>query len=171
MNAFQIYPLTTQIRIRISMTYSDYIASQLTITKKIRRQLHPIREWINDNNLVRYWTSKWRYGNKVNFFMSTRIEKGSEFEGANRIGTHSSFGGTMGFGSFISWNSELVATIGRFTSIAPWVRSNHGIHPVSYPYATTCPMFFSRQKQNGYTFTETDRFKEFKEPVRIGNDV
>lgn len=153
------------------MTYTEYIKSQTSIKSVVKEFLRPIKKWIIANKLVQYWATKWRYGKKVDFCMSTWISKDSSFEGANRIGEHSSFSGSMGFGSFIGWHSEMAATVGRFTSIAPWVRSNHGIHPASYPYATTCPMFFSKNKQNGYSFSKTNRFKEYKDPVKIGNDV
>lgn len=153
------------------MEYSEYIATQRTLRSKITKSLRIIIKLILSNALIRYWQTKFRFGADVDFFLSTRIGKLSKFEGANKIGRNSSFFGEMGFGSFIGWNSELTAKIGRFTSIAPWVRSNHGIHPVTYPYATTCPMFFSKSKQNGFSFTSENRFIECKEPVKIGNDV
>lgn len=77
----------------------------------------------------------------------------------------------MGYGSYIGPNCEITANIGRFTSIAPFVRTNCGVHPYTYPYATTCPMFFSTQKQNGVTFADRMMFEEFKPPTTIGNDV
>ena len=95
----------------------------------------------------------------------------SNFEGANKIYPHTSFEGRMGYGSYIGPYCEIKANIGRFTSISPYVRTNRGIHPISAPYATTCPMFFSIRKQNGKTFADTMVFKEVKEFPQIGNDV
>jgi acetyltransferase-like isoleucine patch superfamily enzyme len=76
----------------------------------------------------------------------------------------------MGYGSFIARNCEIEAQIGRFTSIAPFVRTNHAFHPYTYPFATTCPMFFSLMRQNGETFAEQQMFNEFKPLPSIGND-
>jgi acetyltransferase-like isoleucine patch superfamily enzyme len=94
----------------------------------------------------------------------------SEFEGANKIYRNSFFNGKMGYGSFIGPYCELEANIGRYTSIAPHVRNNRGIHPTYSPFATTCPMFYSIKKQNGLTFANRMMFEEFKAPVVIGND-
>lgn len=70
----------------------------------------------------------------------------------------------------MSYNCIVGASIGRFTSIAPFVRTNSGIHPISAPYATTCPMFFSTGKQCGKTFADRMMFKEVQKDVVIGND-
>ena len=76
----------------------------------------------------------------------------------------------MGYGSYIGPYCEITANIGRFTSIAPYVKTNSGIHPYTYPYVTTCPMFFSTRKQNGYTFADKMVFNESAERLEIGND-
>lgn len=76
----------------------------------------------------------------------------------------------MGYGSYIGPNCEITAEIGRFSSIAPFVRTNNGIHPYTKPYATTCPMFYSTHKQNGHCFADQMLFKEFKSIPKIGND-
>lgn len=76
----------------------------------------------------------------------------------------------MGYGSYIGPYCEITANIGRFTSIAPYVKTNSGIHPYTYPYVTTCPMFFSTRKQNGYTFADKMMYNEFAEKPEIGND-
>ena len=76
----------------------------------------------------------------------------------------------MGYGSYIAPHCEIVANIGRFTSIAPYVRTNRGLHPYTFPYATTCPMFFSTQRQNGHTFADRMMFDELRNNTIIGND-
>ena len=106
----------------------------------------------------------------VKFSFTSKISRKSRFEGANKIYPHTSFKGTMGYGSYIGPHSEIEANIGRFTSIAPYVHANRGIHPYTYPYATTCPMFFSTQKQNGQTFADKMKFSELKDMPVIGND-
>lgn len=107
---------------------------------------------------------------KVDLDLSCDVSMQSCFEGSNKIYPHSTFRGKMGYGSYIGWHCELEANIKRFTSIAPYVRSNRGKHPFTYPYASTCPMFFSTQKQNGKTFANRATFEEFNEIVEIGND-
>ena len=130
-----------------------------------------LKQFIVNSNLIRYIQSKYRFGRKVQFKFSSKISDKSVFEGANKIGSHTIFDGKMGFGSYIGWNSEISANIGRYTSIAPWVRVNNGVHPLTYPYIATSPMFYSTQKQNGYSFTKKNLFKEFVDKVIIGNDV
>ena len=46
------------------------------------------------------------YGAKV-----TRISK---FEGCNRVCAHSTFNGTLGYGSYIGFNSRISGEIGRY---------------------------------------------------------
>lgn len=94
----------------------------------------------------------------------------STFEGADRLFEGVSFRGQMGYGSFIGEKSNISGTIGRFTSIAPYVDWNPGVHPYEAPFATTCPMFYSTKKQNGVSFADKQCFDEFKGGVTIGND-
>lgn len=107
---------------------------------------------------------------KLRFYPSCNLSVKSKFEGANKIDKNSFFRGNIGYGSYIGPDCLLNANIGRFTSIAPYVRNNNGIHPYTFPYATTCPMFFSTQKQNGKTFADKMIFDEFAAFVEIGND-
>ena len=111
-----------------------------------------------------------RYIRHVKIHITAVTSLDSSFEGANSICGHSYFKGFLGYGSYISNNCVLEANIGRYTSIAPFVRSNRGLHPYTHPYATTCPMFFSTQKQNGETYADRIMFDEYVGPVTIGND-
>jgi acetyltransferase-like isoleucine patch superfamily enzyme len=86
------------------------------------------------------------------------------------------FGGD-GLGSYIGPNASLAGKIGRFTSIAPFVQSNHGRHPLTKPFATTSPAFYSLMKQNSSTFAKKQCYDELvfadlenKYPIIIGND-
>ena len=98
----------------------------------------------------------------------------------NKLHEHSSFCGKMGFGSYLGPNSYVVGNIGRFTSIAPFVRCNSGVHPYKLPYVTTSPSFYSlnlNHSQNGSTFAKQQMFKEHmfvdndnKWIVNIGHD-
>jgi len=107
---------------------------------------------------------------------STRLGKRCTFEGANYVYHNTFFDGEMGFGSYIAAESNLTARIGRYCSIGPRVRTIVGGHPYKEPFVTTCPMFFSLMKQNGYTWTDKQRCEEFKyaddgEFVVVENDV
>ena len=111
-----------------------------------------------------------KYHNKVEFSYSCQISLHSDFEGANKVYPDSVFHGSMGYGTYISRQCRIGANIGRYTSIAPNVRTNCGIHPYMYPFVTTCPMFFSVMKQNGKTFANRQMFKELTDIPNIGND-
>jgi acetyltransferase-like isoleucine patch superfamily enzyme len=115
-----------------------------------------------------YQKFKWR--GKCQFDFSCNIGIKSTFEGANKIYPNTNFSGSMGYGSYIGPNCEILAEVGRFSSIAPFVRTNNGIHPYTEPYATTCPMFYSTQKQNGVCFADKMMFNELKSNPKIGND-
>ena len=95
-----------------------------------------------------------KYRDRLSCHYTVNIGSSSTFEGANKIYPHTSFSGSMGYGSYIGHCTHLVANIGRFSSIAPYVECNLGVHPMDIPYATTCPMFFSTKKQNGKSFAQ-----------------
>ncbi|MBQ9667026.1 MAG: CatB-related O-acetyltransferase [Bacteroidaceae bacterium] len=120
--------------------------------------------------ILKYVIFRIRWRNKLKFDFTSVITKDCQFEGANKIYGYSKFCGSMGYGSYIAHHCEISANIGRFSSIASYVRTNCGIHPITYPYATCCPMFFSTQRQCGKTFADKMMFEELKEPSKIGND-
>lgn len=76
----------------------------------------------------------------------------------------------MGMGSYMGYNCNIEANVGRFTSIAPYVCTNLGVHPYQAPFASTSPMFYSVRNQCGGTFSDNTYFEEIKNPVQIGND-
>ncbi len=119
---------------------------------------------------IKHILSRIKFHNKCVFGYSCNIGINSAFEGFNKIYPNTTFNGVMGLGSYIGENCVISANIGRFTSIAPFVKTNRGVHPYTEPYATTCPMFFSLKKQNGYTFANKQMFKELKTRPTIGND-
>lgn len=120
--------------------------------------------------ILKYIFLKIKHRNKVRFYFSCGIGINSTFEGANKIYPNSSFLGKMGYGSYIASNSSITGNVGRFTSIAPEVMTNLGFHPMTSPYVSTSPMFFSLLKQNGKTFAKRQIFQECKNPINIGND-
>ncbi|ASL68021.1 acetyltransferase [Bacillus thuringiensis] len=99
------------------------------------------------------------------------------FEGQNKVGRNAWFDGYMGYGSYIGDGSTINGEIGRYCSIGHQVTVLTGTHP-SHVFVSTSPVFYSTRKQNGTTYTETQRFeeimysdKENRYGVTIGNDV
>lgn len=99
-----------------------------------------------------------------------------KFEGNNCINKDTFFNGSLGYGSYIGQHCEISAKIGRFCSIAPYVRTVSGRHPTS-GFVSTHPAFFSAEKQAGFSYVDHSLFDENnyadgeKNPVVIGNDV
>ena len=127
--------------------------------------------------IARYLYSKVKFYGKVRFAYSTIIGKFAKFEGKNAIGKNSRFSGKMGKYSYMTSDCDLYATIGRFTSIGSHVQSIMFRHPVTYPFVSTSPMFYSMLNQCGSTFATEEMFQECvmadeKEhsAVVIGND-
>lgn len=102
-----------------------------------------------------------------------------EFEGNCRIFYHTTLLNTyVGYGSYIQHDCELNdVKIGRFTSIAPYVRFVTGQHPSS-GFISTHPAFFSTNKAAGFTYCRKQKFPDYVQPVCedryqfcVGNDV
>jgi virginiamycin A acetyltransferase len=71
--------------------------------------------------------------------------------------------------SYVSEGGRISFTeIGRFCSIGPDLLCGWGIHPLNG--VSTSPMFYSAQKQNGFSLCELDKIEERKK-IKIGNDV
>lgn len=118
---------------------------------------------------------KYKWHNILLFSKSSIISNDSIFEGANKIGYKTEFKGYMGYGSYIGEESRFYGKIGRFTSIGGRFCTVVGRHPYMLPFATTCPMFFSTRKQNGFTFANKNLYEEllFQEKpysIVIGSD-
>lgn len=114
--------------------------------------------------LIKHIIVKIRYKNKVKIDISADVSPSSSFEGMSMIHAHVKFKGHLGYGSYIGNHSKLNANIGRFTSIAPNVSNNLGLHPFREPYVSTAPCFYSlnlKKTQNGSTFADTQLFDEW----------
>ncbi len=111
---------------------------------------------------IYYFYLKYKWKRILLLGKKSYIDKNSTFEGKNKICDNTYFKGKMGYGSYIGSNSFFLGKIGRFTSIAGKCWVVVGRHPYKSPFATTCPMFFSLLKQNGYTFTNSQLYNEFK---------
>lgn len=130
--------------------------------------------------IIKYFFLKIKWMKKVRFSFNDKISIISQFEGMNQLYPNTSFGGFMGYGSYIADYCKLVnVKIGRFCSIAPHVICDNGTHPTTTPFVTTAPCFFSLNKtkcQNGSTFATQQKFNEKKATsdgysLEIGNDV
>lgn len=120
---------------------------------------------------ARYIYNKIKFSRTVSFDHTCNIIPDSLFEGVNRIGSKSSFRGKMGYGSYIGNSCNIQATIGRFCSFGESCKTIFWKHPITYPYVSTSPIFYSTRKQCGYTFAKYQAFKEILEPPVFGNDI
>ncbi len=78
-------------------------------------------------------------------------------------------GVTVGFATAIGPNACIShTTIGKFCSIGPNFLCGWGIHPTNA--LSTSPVFYSTRRQNGFTYSKTDKIEERK-AIAIGNDV
>jgi len=121
---------------------------------------------------------KLKYGSSLKLGTNVTIDSGSTFEGMNKINSNSHFYGHLGFGTYIGSNSDIIGNIGKFTSIAPFVRINPGKHPTKGPFVSTSPFFYSSRKQNGHSIVKEELYNELasvdgtiKNTVIIGHDV
>ena len=132
------------------------------------------------SSILLFFWQKWHNGDKVKFWFSSHISYRCKFEGMNMVGPHTDFFGFLGYGSYIGGGGMVSAEIGRFTSIGPNCRYINATHAYKAPFATTCPLFFSKSNGNnpqGKTFATEQMIEEFKfydkaiELVnKIGND-
>lgn len=112
----------------------------------------------------------------IKIAFGARVLPFTRFEGYNKIGERTLFSGRMGRCTYIGANSQLIANIGRYTSIADKVSSVATVHPTS-EFVSTSPVFFSLKKQCGKTYVSEQKFREVvKLPnsdvsLEIGNDV
>jgi acetyltransferase-like isoleucine patch superfamily enzyme len=75
----------------------------------------------------------------------------------------------IGFGTYVSSNAKISNTnIGKFCSLGPNILCGWGIHPTNG--ISTNPAFYSTAKQNGFTYSKTNKIEERKN-IFIGNDV
>ena len=84
-------------------------------------------------------------------------------------GNHTLTNVKVGYSSYISSNAHMTNTnVGKFCSIGPNIVSGWGIHPTTG--ISTHPAFYSTAKQNGFTYSSTDKTIE-KKVTMVGNDV
>lgn len=107
------------------------------------------------------------------------VIRNSVFEGANIIDKKTIvYNSNIGYATVIGPNGKIdSASIGRYCSIGPNVKIIRGIHP-STIFVSTSNLFYTTKKPRGFTYTQKDKFKEFRYAdesknisVIIGNDV
>ena len=128
---------------------------------------------MNQHLKLLYLRHKWR--KQLRLGKGSNIVYTSTFEGYNVIGRHSTFGGSMGLGSYLGSSSHISGKVGRFTSIASNVKSVAYTHACKAPFVSTCPSFFSRLGQNGLVLAKEQKIEETKTAdgknvIVIGND-
>lgn len=148
-----------------------YTLVNMSFKNIVRALIYPIYK-------IYFYHIKWR--KKCIISSSANVSHRSSFEGMSRIHAHSSFDGSMGFGSYIGINSHLSAQIGRFSAIAANVRSTSGRHPYQYPHVTISPLFYSllpNTVRKGMSFATRQCYQEHKYAiedkklsVEIGSD-
>lgn len=125
--------------------------------------------------VIKYIYNRIRFRKKGRFKFSSNIGKESSLEGSNFIGDNTTLYGSLGFGSYIGYNSFIVGKIGRFCSIGSCVRVIRGMHP-SKVFISTHPYFYSKEGVNGVSYVKKQKFNEFKYAdnescILIKNDV
>ena len=93
-----------------------------------------------------------------------------EINKSTKIGKrYSLYNVKIGFGSAVGPNATISHTeIGKFCSLGPNLLCGWGIHPTNG--ISINPSFYSTAKQNGFTFSKTNKIEERKKII-IGNDV
>ena len=132
------------------------------IVRKIYYILKSLKIYIFNKNIDIAWSSEIRYPNLL--------------EGFCKIGKRTYFNGRLGKYSYIGDDCRINANIGRFCSISSNVKTIEGRHPIKF--ISTSPVFYSKEKQCGYSFVEKKYFEEIqyanveeKKACIIGNDV
>ena len=112
--------------------------------------------------------------NHVNCELHSVVFPSCKFEGNNRVCRNAYVSRScMGYGSYIGNNCSIVsAKIGRYTCIAPYVRTTSGMHPTNM--ISVHPAFYSTRGQAGFTYVKEQAFDERMDReyhTVIGNDV
>lgn len=101
-------------------------------------------------------------GDKLMFSKYTYISRKSQFEGRNIICKGTTFSGSLGYGSYLGDDCNLIAEIGRFCSIGPRCHYINQTHPYKAPFVSSSRQFVSMSsKSGGKTFAKCHVFEEF----------
>lgn len=120
---------------------------------------------------------KLKFRKKVQIGSGCNITLNSHFDGFNYIGENVCFDGKLGIGSYIGNDCSISASIGKFTCIAPNVKTINGFHPTK-KMISIHPAFFSTENCTGLGFGNRKLFdeqryadKNSKNDIIVGNDV
>lgn len=113
----------------------------------------------------------------IKVHLTARVKPKSVLRGFNRISSGCYINGEIGLNTYIGKNSVLYAHIGNYCSIGSNVFTIIGTHPTNF--VSTSPVFYSKMKQTGQSFTTKELFDETLKikvngkyyGVQIGNDV
>lgn len=112
----------------------------------------------------------------VKVYPTTRFNSQTKFEGNNVVARNANVGGTcFGRNTYVGFGTTITdSKVGRFCSIGEDVKIISDTHPATV-FVSTCPSFFSVNKQNGQSFVKENRFDEYLNVdgyrVVVGNDV
>lgn len=159
-------PLVSHVKVKKTIPQDSQIAKKIILEfyKRLneppkRTLLKKIGRWIKRkiyNTSFRYKDSKCDICNEIGRYVYLSSESSlSEC----KVGDY----------SIIAPFSRISKTdIGKCCSIGPHIICGWGIHPTNG--LSTLPMFYSSLKQNGITYSQTDKIEERKR-ITIGNDV
>ena len=120
------------------MNYSVFISMFLLLMGVILLYAHKIEiKCLLKAFVIRFLNR----GKSVNIAYSADVNIKVDAEGMCMFHPHSTFRGHIGIGSYVGPYSELSAYIGRFCSIALFVRSNSWRHPYKEASSNDISMF------------------------------
>lgn len=137
----------------------------------IKESAHNIRQWFVKRKISKCKNVKFGRGAYI---------AGSHFEGYNSIGENTRFANSqIGHGSYLSSNCWLNnVKIGRYCSIAPFVKIGFGTHPTDTFVSTHPAFYYDTATQIPFTFHiskipafQYNTFVKDELLVEIGNDV
>lgn len=121
---------------------------------------------------------KYRISPCVSFLKHSFVSYDTKFEGNNAVGMGTRLRSVkLGRATYVADYCDLFNTrVGRYSCIAQRVATINGNHPLSF--ASVHPVFYRKGGVKGLSFTDTQKFEEFKfldeenrVSVEIGNDV
>jgi acetyltransferase-like isoleucine patch superfamily enzyme len=129
---------------------------------------NPISIWLLFYIRKKMYELKYRKSNlKIGYMTNVQNCKFGKF---NTIGDHATLINIeMGDFSYTANSYLQNMKIGKYCSIAPYVRCGYGSHP-SHTFVSTHPIFYSLQKQSQITFVKKECFIENRTTI-IENDV
>lgn len=109
------------------------------------------------------------WGGHVFISWKSNILNKTVFEGYNKVGNYTTFGGFLGKCSYIGEHCNMRAKVGRFSSIAYGCETITGRHTYKAPYVSTSPLFVSRRGQTGLTIVDQDLIDEMPQADKQNN--